>query len=650
MSRTQAEDVRMEIDLTGDDDIVEQDMSNLSLSAKDSPCLNAETYDSVARALHDTFSRNFTSSLNAFSPSSLFHNSPQLQSIPDSPVNGLHTHRDIEVDLDSQTIDLGQTNQSRETSIQLLTPPQTVCESTVTDPAMEMRNAAGQEIHDLTQDKELSLPEYYYKGIFYRAGMCVEFKDHSFMKIVDIIPQPDSDDLRFFGRRLYRSTHKKCDSYLPKFNRELIWVTQNTDLMSSRYVKRILDICFTNFRTDFSTNPRDFTCRLKLTLRSAGVIIAPGRAPITADQTAIEWLQYKEADPGHRLWSNELRAQWRGETVPFGAAEKSSQALEMEQKTRIIDLESERTYTFGDTFCGGGGVSCGAKEAGLRLIYANDMEQKALDTYVLNHSDVDTECSDFHDFITNTKRDHKVDIAHASPPCQTWSPAHTVDSANDDANSACVFTGVDLARVSKCRILTLEETNGLPTRFPLFFNRIILSLVEIGYSVRWSVLGCDNYGVPQERKRVIIIAAGPGEVLPHFADLTHGVPGPNILPRATIASTISQIPDDAPNHNLERAYTQWRFSHRQSFPPESLAKTITCGGGEFNYHPSGERPYTEREMAVLQTFPLDYKFAGVYTRKQIGNAVPPLFAKAIYGEVVRSLRETDQAELEGRFR
>lgn len=79
MSRTQAEDVRMEIDLTGDDDIVEQDMSNLSLSAKDSPCLNAETYDSVARALHDTFSRNFTSSLNAFSPSSLFHNSPQLQ-------------------------------------------------------------------------------------------------------------------------------------------------------------------------------------------------------------------------------------------------------------------------------------------------------------------------------------------------------------------------------------------------------------------------------------------------------------------------------------------------------------------------------------------------------------------------------------------
>lgn len=328
------------------------------------------------------------------------------------------------------------------------------------------------------------------------------------MKIIEIIEQPETEDLRFSGRRLFRSTHDDSDSFLPMINRELIWVTQVSDLMSSRYVKRRVKIAFTNIRSDFSQNPETFTCRLKLSQRSEGVIIAPGRAPISSDQNSIEYLQYHEADPGLRLWSNELREQWRGETVPFGAAEKSSQALEAEKETGIIDLDPERTYTFGDAFCGGGGVSCGAKQAGLRLLYANDMEPKALDTYVLNHTDVDTECSDFHDFITNTKRNHKVDIAHASPPCQTWSPAHTVNSANDDANSACVFSGVDLARVSKCRILTLEETSGLPTRHPLFFNRMILSLVEIGYSVRWAILSCDKYGVPQERKRVMILAAG----------------------------------------------------------------------------------------------------------------------------------------------
>ena len=54
-------------------------------------------------------------------------------------------------------------------------------------------------------------------------------------------------------------------------------------------------------------------------------------------------------------------------------------------------------------------------------------------------------------------------------------------------------------------------------------------------------------------------------------------------------------------------------------------------------------------MAVLQTFPMDYQFSGKFTRKQIGNAVPPRFAKAVYSEVIRSLQETDKEEAEGKF-
>ncbi|CAG7919568.1 unnamed protein product [Penicillium olsonii] len=480
--------------------------------------------------------------------------------------------------------------------------------------------------------------------------MCVEFKDHSFMKIIGIIPE--EEDLRFFGWRVFRSTHAQCGTFLPKINNELVWVTQVQDLMSSAFVKRKVKIRFTNFRTSLMVNPRRLTCRLKLTIRQSGVVLDRDRSPITSDQYAIEYLEHHETDPGLGKWSNELRAEWRGETVPFGAAEKSTRALEIERETNVIDLEPERTYTFGDTFCGGGGVSCGAKGAGLKLKYANDSDQQALSTYLLNHSGVEAECSEFSNFITNDEALLRVDIAHASPPCQTWSPAHTVNSSNDDANSACVFTGVDLARVSKCRILTLEETSGLPTRHILTFNRMVLSLIEIGYSVRWSILGCDRYGVPQDRKRLMIIAAGPGEVLPHYAEPTHGVPSPGskVLPRATIASTINGIPVDADDHDTARGLARWRLSHREAFEPESLAKTITCGGGEFNYHPSGTRPYTDREMAVLQTFPMDYQFSGKYTRKQIGNAVPPMFAKAIYSEIVRSLRETDRAEAEGKFR
>lgn len=340
----------------------------------------------------------------------------------------------------------------------------------------------------------------------FTPGTCVEFIDGSFMKILEVIPQ--DDHVLFYGRRLFRTNYIKCETFLPKFNNELVWVTRMDDLMSSNDVQRKLEIRFTNFRSNMMTEPSVLTCRLKLTIRQAGVILENNHAPIMSDQFAIEYLEHRETDRGFGKWSNELRAEWRGETVPLGAALQSSQALEIERETGFIDVDTERAYTFGDAFCGAGGVSCGAKQAGVRIKYANDMDQRALDTYILNHTDMEAECSDFYTFITNSPEFLRVDLAHASPPCQTWSPAHTVNSANDDANSACVFSGVDLARVSKCRILTLEETVGLPSRHILTFNRIVLSLVEIGYSVRWSILGCDKYGVPQDRKRLMLIAAG----------------------------------------------------------------------------------------------------------------------------------------------
>lgn len=141
----------------------------------------------------------------------------------------------------------------------------------------------------------------------------------------------------------------------------------------------------------------------------------------------------------------------------------------------------------------------------------------------------------------------------------------------------------------------------------------------------------------------------PGEFLPNFPEPTHGMPGHGLLPRNSISVTIDNIPPDADDHDVERALQRWALSHRPAFNPHGLAKTITCGGGEYNYHPSGKRPYTSREMALLQTFPLDYQFAGKFMRKQIGNAVPPLFAKAVFGAIIQSLLETDEEESNGFF-
>jgi DNA (cytosine-5)-methyltransferase 1 len=112
----------------------------------------------------------------------------------------------------------------------------------------------------------------------------------------------------------------------------------------------------------------------------------------------------------------------------------------------------------------------------------------------------------------------------------------------------------------------------------------------------------------------------------------------------TINDAIKDIPDNAPNHDVQYLLDRWARSWRSPYDGRQPAKTLTCSGGEGNYHPSGWRAFTGREVACLQTFPMDFQFADVNVRKQIGNAVPPALAKAMYQEIIASLRETDARE------
>jgi DNA (cytosine-5)-methyltransferase 1 len=134
--------------------------------------------------------------------------------------------------------------------------------------------------------------------------------------------------------------------------------------------------------------------------------------------------------------------------------------------------------------------------------------------------------------------------------------------------------------------------------------------------------------------------------LPPFPKPTHGPPGSGLLPYRTVRMCISNIPPEAPDHDVQGTLSRGlRMGPREPFNPNSLARTVTCGGGEFNYHPSGQRRYTNRELACLQTFPLSYKFRQREVKKQIGNAVPPLLSKAIFREIIKSLQRTDEAEV-----
>jgi DNA (cytosine-5)-methyltransferase 1 len=116
-------------------------------------------------------------------------------------------------------------------------------------------------------------------------------------------------------------------------------------------------------------------------------------------------------------------------------------------------------YTFGEGFCGAGGVSDGALKVGLHIKWGFDQSLNAMAMYLLNFATAECELCDVFNFLTNPPEFLKVDVSHGSPLCQTFSPAHTITSVNDDANSACIFSCADIIKKSKPGCINTTSIN-----------------------------------------------------------------------------------------------------------------------------------------------------------------------------------------------
>ncbi|KAL4898653.1 S-adenosyl-L-methionine-dependent methyltransferase [Aspergillus ambiguus] len=517
-----------------------------------------------------------------------------------------------------------------------------------TQPTFPDSNASTEKLH---------VDEICVDGIVYQVGQSLELHDKTYLRITSILLTDAAGSVEFFGRRLGRARNH-VHTYIPRWDNELIWAVNETETVSFSAVKQFVRINFTNFchvEQDQlkAAKPRELFCRLKKVMVETKDI---KYNIFSRAETSVEYLACEEADNGFKFQPSILRHAWRGPTQPFGEREKGDEVkiipvIMLEDSASIIDLTEDtnglqhaRQYTLGDAFCGAGGVSCGARRAGLHNEWAVDFSQYALETYRLNFPDTDCWQADITSFLSIDHDNLRVDVAHGSPPCQTFSPAHTREGRYDDANSACIFVGSNMIRKLRPRIYTMEETSGLlqQRQHTDTFYRVVQDFLEIGYSVRWSVVNCMDYGVPQRRKRLLVIASGPGERLPPFPRPTHGI-GAGLKPYTTINQMISGIPPGAPDHDVEGALS--RGIQRTPFDSRQQARCITTGGGDGNYHPSGERGFTNREFACLQTFPMGYRFGSREVRKQIGNAVPPALAEVLYREIIQSLQETDKAEM-----
>lgn len=169
----------------------------------------------------------------------------------------------------------------------------------------------------------------------------------------------------------------------------------------------------------------------------------------------------------------------------------------------------QHRYTFGDCFCGAGGTSRGAVEAGLRVEWGFDFNLSACMSYGLNFYRSKVYHLSADKFLNLTDRDYKVDICHLSPPCQPYSGAHTTEGKDDEKNTASLFAIMNLLQKAKPRVVMLEQTSGIvgQQKNIMYFHAVIHMFTAQGFSIRWRVFNLTDYGLPQNRKRVIIIAS-----------------------------------------------------------------------------------------------------------------------------------------------
>lgn len=345
-----------------------------------------------------------------------------------------------------------------------------------------------------------------------------------------------------------------------------------------------------------------------------------------------------------------------------------------------------------DLFCGAGGLSLGLESAGIHVRLGIEINKIAATTYTNNlpgeviMDDIKT-ISANNILHKLHKKCGELFLLAGCPPCQTFSSLQKDYSVKDERNEL-IFEYIRLVKDLQPLFIQLENVPGLKNgRGKRIFQNAINDL-EQWYELNYDVLNCADYGIPQSRRRLVLhgvrrdvfkillsIDKNFEVSLPPATHTADTINNPSLLPWETAQTAFINLPpvaagapapDGYPNHethglaeiNIQRIqYIRENGGSRTCLPeqlqlpchknkhlgytdvygiidPKLPAPTIT--GGCITYskgrygHPYQNRAITVREAARLQSFPDDYVFYGSrgQTALQVGNAVPPLLAKA----------------------
>lgn len=321
-----------------------------------------------------------------------------------------------------------------------------------------------------------------------------------------------------------------------------------------------------------------------------------------------------------------------------------------------------------DLFAGAGGLSLGLEMAGWDTKVASDFDPRACATYRNNFPNTEVVEGDVRKIDWKPLRG-KIDLVAGGPPCQPFSVAGNQKAANDMRDMLPEF--VRAVEEIKPKMFLMENVAGLASvRHTPYLQEKIAILEALGYEVEYQVLNAAKFGVPQDRNRVIVI--GSARSNPIFPTATHGTKN---RPFKSAREAIMQASADAPNRAIVT------YAKAPVLRPSPWAGMLVNGGGRpinldlpsqtipasaggnrthivdengvlLEYHAhlmnggtpkaglvEGVRRLTVRESASLQSFPENFQFSGLTSAqyRQIGNAVPPLLARAVGKALIRTL-------------
>ena len=320
-----------------------------------------------------------------------------------------------------------------------------------------------------------------------------------------------------------------------------------------------------------------------------------------------------------------------------------------------------------DLFCGCGGLTLGLKQAGFEVIGAVDNDNLAVKTYKVNHPEVHVWERDIQDLTVGwVKRKlqlkkGELDLLAGCPPCQGFSTIRTLNGGKRirDGRNKLILEFQRFVEELLPKAVMMENVPGL--RKNNLFKKLCKKLEDLGYTVNHDVLDAADYGVPQRRRRLIMLAGRDGEIV--FAKKARckrtvldaignlplaGTSGDKLhdLPERRsekVKRLIKRIPKDGGSRKDLGKRSQLKCHKKcDGFKDvygrmawNKVAPTITSGctnpsKGRF-LHPEEDRSISLREASLLQTFSKSYRFdvedgKGTIARL-IGNAIPPRFIK-----------------------